>query len=437
MGQAGNDHAALIHELVSASAEQIAGFAQDIVRIPSETHPPGGDEGPVQRFIAAKLEQLGLEVDLFEPWRVEGVEQHEGWWPGLDYTDRPNVVATWGGGDGRTLVLNGHADVVPAGPRERWTTDPYGGELRDGALFGRGAADMKGGLAAMVMAVEVLRSAGLRPAGKVILESVVNEELGGFNGTLACCAKGYSGDAAIVLEPTGLEIAPASKGGQVYRAEVRGEAVHSAFWWRGTSALDKALLVKDALLAWERSRAQECAEVPFFGRDSEYPSPAFADTVWSLRAGQPDVMANPEQAELLFWVDLLPGEEREAVLERFERFLHSSAGEDPYLAAHPVELSRETMRPFLGNGIDPAHPIVGALGAALEQVGLPRRLVGFPGACDSMIFNLYSQTPAVVFGPGDLALAHAPDEHLSLRELVQAVEAIALTIAEFCGIEPA
>jgi len=428
-----SDVGARLRDRVERDAEEIVAFAQEPVRVPSETHPPGGDEGPVQGVVAAKLEELGLDVDVFEPWDVEGIEDHEGWWPGLDYTDRPNVVASWGGTAGRCLVLNGHVGVVPAGPRERWTSDPYSAELREGALWGRGTADMKGGVAAMVMAVAMLQRCGFEPAGSVLLESVVNEELGGYNGTLACCAKGYAGDAAIVLEPTELNVAPASKGGQVYRAVVRGDSTHSAFWWRGTSALDKALLVKEALVAWERTRARECAEVPFFGQESEYPMPAYADTIWSLRAGDPEVMAHPEVAELLFWVDLLPGESREAVLERFERFLHSYTATDPYLAENPVELGRETMRPFIGNAIDPDHPVVACLATAAREVGAPGRLVGMPGACDAMIFNLYSDTPAVVFGPGDLALAHAPDEHLPVDELLRAVEIVGMTIARFCG----
>ena len=420
---------------VRRRADDVVAFARKLVRVPSETHPPGGDEGPVQRLIAARLDALGLPVDVFEPWSVVDVERHEGWWPGLDYTDRPNVVASWrGAGEGRTLILNGHVDVVPAGPRERWSRDPYGGELRDGAIWGRGAVDMKGGVAAMIMAVELLRDCGVELAGSVILESVVNEELGGYNGTLACCAKGYAGDAAIVLEPTGLRIAPASKGGQVYQATVRGKPAHSAFWWEGTSALDKALLLKGALGAWERLRAGECADVPFFGRGGGYPLPAYADTVWSLRAGDPDVMAHPETAELLFWVDLLPGESRDELLARFERFVHERTGEDPFLAEHPVELSRATMRPFLGNAIDPRHPVVASLDAAAAQVGAPGGLVGFPGACDAMVFNCYSSTPAVIFGPGELALAHAPDERLPVEQLVLATEAIALTILDFCGV---
>jgi acetylornithine deacetylase len=421
-----------VREQVQRRAEDIVGFAQELVRVPSETHPPGGDEGPVQRVVAAKLEQLGLLVDVFEPWSVEDVEQHDGWWPGLDYRDRPNVVATWEGrGGGQTLILNGHVDVVPAGPPERWATDPYGAELRDAAIWGRGAVDMKGGVAAMIMAVEILRECGYEPAGSVIVESVVNEELGGYNGTLACCVKGYAGDAAIVLEPTGLDIAPASKGGQVYRAIVRGQPAHSALWKRGTSALDKALILKDALVGWERIRASECADAPFFGAGSE--CPAFADTVWSLRAGDPDVMAHPETAELLFWVDLLPGESRDEVLARFERFVQSHTATDPFLREHPAELSRATMRPFLGHAIDREHPIVTTLAGAAQEAGVPSKLVGEPGACDAMIFNVYSKTPAVVFGPGDLALAHAPDEHLPVGELLKAVEILALTIADFCG----
>jgi acetylornithine deacetylase len=421
-----------ITERIPRLADSIVEFARDLVRVPSETHPPGGDEGPVQDLIASRLNDLGLAVDTFEPWAVDGVEQHEGWWPGLDYTGRPNVVATWGSGSGPTLILNGHADVVAAGPPERWTGDPYGGELRDEAIWGRGSVDMKGGIAAMIMAVRVLQECGYEPPGTVILESVVNEELGGYNGTLACCVKGYEGDGAIVLEPTLLGIAPASKGGQVYRATVPGESVHSSLWWQGTSALDKALLVKDALGSWEEARAEECAEAPFFGRGGGYPRPAFADTVWSLRAGDPEVMAPPEFAEMDFWVDLLPGESREEVLTRFEQFVRSHLAEDPFLSQHPVLLSRTTMRQFIGNSIDPDEPVVTSLLSASAAAGVQADLVGFPGACDAMIFNVFSRTPAVIFGPGDLRLAHAPDEHLSVDELLKATEIVALAIVDFC-----
>ena len=205
---------------VDRRRDELVAFAADLIRIPSETHPPGGDEGPVQRFIEAKLRDIGLDVDVFEPWSVPGALEHPGWWPGLEYDDRPNVVGVWtGAAGGRSLILNGHCDVVPAGPHDLWTHDPYGGVVADGRIYGRGASDQKGGIAAMIMAVEVLRHLGLSPRGDVIVESVVNEELGGYNGTVACCAKGYLADAAIVTEPTQLEIVAATEG----RPDLQGD----------------------------------------------------------------------------------------------------------------------------------------------------------------------------------------------------------------------
>jgi acetylornithine deacetylase len=120
------------------------------------------------------------------------------------------------------------------------------------------------------------------------------------------------------------------------------------------------------------------------------------------------------------------------VLTRFEQFVGSHLAEDPFLSRHPVELSRATMRQFVGNSIGPDQPVVASLRAASAAAHAPGSLVGFPGACDAMIFNIFSRTPAVIFGPGDLRRAHAPDEHLSVDELLKATEIVALAIVEFC-----
>jgi acetylornithine deacetylase len=145
-------------------------------------------------------------------------------------------------------------------------------------------------------------------------------------------------------------------------------------------------------------------------------------------------MAPPELAEMDFWVDLLPGEPREEVLTRFEQFVRSHLAGDPFLSQHPVELSRATMRQFVGNSIDPDQPVVTSLLSASAAADAPSSLVGFPGACDAMIFNVFTHTPAVIFGPGDLRLAHAPDEHLPVDELLKATEIVALAIVEFCAV---
>ncbi len=423
---------------VDARRDEILGFFRDLVRIPSETHPPGGDEGPCQRFVAERLRTIGLEPDLFEPWSVPGIETHPGWWPGYDYTDRPNVVARWAGtGGGRSLILNGHIDVVPAGDRSLWTHDPYGAEEVGGRIYGRGTADQKIGIAAMIMAVAILREAGIRAAGDVILESVVNEELGGYNGTLACCVRGYAADAAVVTEASDLNVAAAAKGGQVYTLTVPGLAFHHAMWERGVSALDNAIRLKEALVSWERLRAEETRADHYFGDRARalHPRAVHADTVWHLEAGDREIMANPTSARMSFWVDHLPGEDREAMLARFEAHVLAVAAEDPWMRDHPPVLERAIMRPFSGVSVPPDAPIVRSLrAAAAATLGREVEVVGLEGATDAMIFNLYTEVPAVVFCGGSFATAHAPDEWVEAEDVVRSTRALALAILEFCGV---
>lgn len=426
-------------ETAEARRDRILGFFRDLVRIPSETHPPGGDEGPAQAVVAERLRALGLDVDVFEPTDVPHVETHPGWWPGLDYAGRPNVVAVWRaeGASGRSLILNGHIDVVPAGDPSLWTHPPYGADLVDGRIYGRGTADQKIGIAAMVEAVAILRELGLRPAGDVILESVVNEELGGYNGTVATLARGYTADAAIVTEPTGFAVAGAQKGGQVYLMRVPGEAYHHAVWERGSSALDNAIHLKAAIAEWERIRAQETRADFYYGERARdlHPRAVHADTVWYLRAGDPDIMANPTEAELRFWVDHLPGEDREEMLRRFEAHVLAAAAAHPFLRSHPPTLERAVMRPFTGVAVPPDAPIIQAVGTAAAAVlGREVPVVGLEAATDAMVFNLYSSVPAVIWCGGDLSVAHAPDEWVAADDVLRSTAALALAVLDFCGL---
>jgi len=420
---------------VEAARDEIVRRLQQLVRIPSETRPPSGDELAAQRYVEHWFRELGWDVDVFEPWDVPGIKDHPGWWPGLDYEDRPNVVARCPGtGGGKSLILNGHIDVVPAGPRELWSVDPYGGEIRNGHLFGRGAADMKAGIVAMTVALICVQRSGIRLKGDVTVESVVNEELGGFNGTLACCVAGYEADAAIVTEPTGGDVVVATKGGQAYRVKITGEAVHHGMWWRGQSALDKALILKDGLRDWEQLRTQQFEQGPH--EYSESPLPYLADTVWYLRAGTPDLMATPADAEFEFWVELMPDEDREEVLHRFEAHLRGFANHEPYLKMNPPSIDRMRMRPFTGTQVDSDHEIIRSLIDSGGKVTgrKPERIMG-NAANDAMIFNLYSSTPAVVYGAGSTLTAHAPDEQILIEDVIAMTKCLALTISDFCGVK--
>lgn len=427
----------LVSRWVSAHEDEVVALVQQLVRIPSETHPPGGDEGDAQAFVAERMTELGLDVDVFEPWSVPGIEDHPGWWPGLDYNGRPNVVgAHKGGGQGRSLILNGHVDVVPAGPADEWTSPPYAAEIRDGRIYGRGAVDMKGGLGSILAAMRCLLESGWRPAGDVILESVVNEELGGYNGTLACCVRGYSADAAIIAECTDFQVTTATKGGQVYRAVIPGLPVHSCFWWKGISAFDLAIKFKQALHEFEEQRARETRDNPHFSDPVLHPKAAWADNIWFARAGSPDIMAHPAEAELHFWVEHLPGEDRDALLERFERYVADFCARDPFLREHPIRLERALMRPFTGIGVDLDHDVFDLLRGVHAAVrGTEPIVTGFPAASDAMIFNLWSDTPAVNFGGGDAVEghAHAPDEHIAIKDVLDTTAALAIAIGTWCG----
>lgn len=425
-------------EAVDQLVGDLVGLTREMVRIPTETHPPGGDEGAGQQHLSHYLMcQFGWDVDVFLPTDVPGIEQHPGWWPGLDYADRPNVVTRRrGAGGGRSIILNGHMDVVPAGPRQFWTHDPYGAHVEDGRIYGRGSVDMKGGIASMIYAVRAIEHAGIQLRGDVIIESVVNEELGGYNGTLACCLRGYEADAAIITEGTCCDIQPAHKGGQALRLLVPGKGAHANLWWRGVSALDKAILLKQVLEDFQREREAETREKPYFNDPQQFPIPALVDTVWSLKAGDPELMSPPEAAILDFWCDALPGEDLDSIVNRLEQRLQHAANEDPFLCYHPPQLERRTiMRPFYPTSVALDHPIVESLRESGRAVtGEESAIYGMSAACDAMIFNLYSATPAIIFGPGDLALAHGPDEYIEIEQLVRAAKVMAHTLVSWCGV---
>jgi acetylornithine deacetylase len=420
---------------IEENKPEIENLLQEMVRIPSETHPTEGNEGPVQKFISSIFTEMGLEVDIFEPTDVPGLEMHKGYWPGINYLGRPNVVGVLkGSGGGRDLILNGHSDVVPAGLESLWVEHPYSGKIIDKRLFGRGSVDMKGGIVAMAMAVKSLKECGIILEGDVILESVVNEELGGYNGTLACIVKGYEADAAIVTEPTDLKIAPATKGGQAYQISIAGEGAHTSFWWEGVSALDKAIYIKKAIEEYSIIRQKQTANNFLYSDSQLFPTPALTDCVYYFQSGSSDIMGVPYEASMNLMIDVLPGESLDAVKQDFENYISKAADRDEFLNVHPPIIERANMRNLYPTQISLENPIISSLRSSFNYVkSCEPKICGFESACDAMMFNLYSKTPALVFGPGQLKLAHRPDEYMDLVQLLEGVKILALTIVEFCG----
>jgi acetylornithine deacetylase len=406
----------LVDELCAAvkeSESELVAFTQALVRRPSL---PDG-EGPAQELVADALGGLGLGVDVL-PCRFDELREHAAFTDdGFSPDGRVDVIGRWrGSGGGRSLVLNGHVDVVPEGDPTLWSRPPWSGDVAEGAVYGRGACDMKGGLAAAVFAVGAAKRIGIQPKGDVVVQSVVGEETGGI-GTLAAIVHGLTADAAVILEPTGLVACHVQSGALTFRLTVRGRATHGATRLDGVSALDKLRLVLDALDRLES------------GRGAERTAPISVGTVHG--GGWPSTV--PDEVVVEGRYGVLPGEDVAAARQRFDASLAEAAAGDEWLASHPPELA--WIEGQFESGATPADaPIIGALGAAHETVtGSGLGLGAVPYGSDLRLFTNHAAMPAVLYGPGDVRLAHAVDEHVAIGEVVTATQVACVLLAQWCG----
>jgi acetylornithine deacetylase len=278
---------------------------------------------------------------------------------------------------------------------------------------------MKGGIAAMAMAVACLQKCGIKLKGNIVLESVVNEELGGYNGTLACILKGYEGDTAIVTEPSNLKIEPANKGGQAYKITVPGVGAHISFWWKGVSALDNAIKIKKAIEEFSQIRYHETKNNLLYSDPDIYPIPALTDCIYSFSSGNPAIMGVPYETTMELMIDVLPGEDLDKVTEVFEQHIMKAASMDWYMKDHLPIIERADMRPIYPTQIPLDFKIIADLSDSFRTVMKEEpKVCGFESACDAMMFNMFSKTPALIFGGGQLGLAHRPNEYMDIDQLI-------------------
>lgn len=388
----------------------------------------GGREVEIQEHVADRLRALGLDTDV---WEIDlaALARDPSFGSEIERQRALGVAGSLGGGGGPRLILNAHVDVVPAGEPERWTVPPFEATVRDGRVFGRGTADTKGGLACALHAVRALREAGVRLAGAVTIQSVAGEEDGGL-GTLAAVLRGHTGDAAVVLEPTELAVAPAQAGALSFRITVPGRAAHGALRTEGVDPVERLGLIHGALRELERRRNERLAH-PLYA-DQELPYPI---CVGRVRAGiWASTVAESLVMEGRYGVGV--GESCDGARRELEAAVETAAGRDPWLRDHPPEVR------WWGARYEPAaipadHPVVSSLAASVAEVTGRRTPVrGMPYGADLHLLVNRGGTPGVLFGPGDVRCAHAPDESVPIAELVAATRALALTILRFCGHAP-
>jgi acetylornithine deacetylase len=333
-----------------------------------------------------------------------------------------------GSGDGPTLMLNGHVDVVPTGDGAAWALPPFGAVRRDGRLYGRGACDMKGGLIAAIGAVDALRSAGVRLRGDVVVAAVQGEEDGGL-GTFALLQRGWRADACVIAEPTDLAVIPANSGALTFRLRVRGRATHAARRNDGVSAIEKFWPVWDALQRFEANR-HRCVD-PLMQR---WPL-AHPLSIGSLTAGDwassvPDLLV----AEGRIGVAL--DEPVDATRAALQATIDEVNDADPWFRDHPVEL--EWWGGQFASGRLPAGSDLIARVQAAHLAGCgagaePPAVYGAPYGSDLRLLTGLGGIPTVQYGPGDARLAHGPHESVALTDIVTTTRTLALLALDVCG----
>ena len=433
----------------------------DFVRIRSLT----GEEGDAQSFLAEVLRNTGADVRVEEPdiealfERFPQIAQYPTHWEHdlilpyselptyaalkesgledvLNYRGRPNVVGIFkgsgnGAGDGRSLILNGHADTVTIEPREQWTRDPFGAEIDAGLMYGRGTSDMKGGLMAGLMALIFLREAGVHLAADVIIESVVNEEHAG-NGTLEMVRRGYSADAAIVLEPTNNRVAVSHAGGLYWQVTVPGrQRSPGARWQRdgtlaGVSAIEKLPVVIGALLDLERRLNEQHTDDPM-----EKGRMPVSLVIGRVGGGHYEtVTAGESILRGVAYFSPATGEIGE-IMQMMREAISAANQADSFLAEHPARLEflhhDDSMRQ------SPQIPPAVALSQQLERRGGNGDIVPGPFCCDARHLVNQGGIPTVIFGPGTIGQAHKPDEHICIEDYLVSIEHLIAFVGSWCN----
>jgi acetylornithine deacetylase len=419
---------ARIKQAVADGFDRQCAFLSDLVCIPSQR----GEERRAQEFMAAAYASEGYPVDM---WKidVEQIRSLPGFSPvAVSYDDAYNVVARYAPRvtKGRSLILNGHIDVVPTGPREHWTRDPYEPAVRDGWMYGRGAGDMKAGLSACLYALKALKSLGVQPAAEVFLQSVVEEECTG-NGALACLARGYRAEGAFIPEPLEPKLLRAQVGPIWFEVQVDGDPQHaSGAFTAGSNAIEKAFLIIEALKRLEQVWNARKADDPHF---HDHPHPIRFNL--GKIAGGDWTSSVPAWCRFEMRVATYPAQNLKAACAELEACIAEAARADSFLANRPPKV---VYNGFLAEGyvLSNAEDLEAALRRSHVAVwNAPLQEHVTSATTDARFFGLYADTPAIVYGP-ICRMPHGYDEAVDLDSVLKVTQTLALFVADWCSLEP-
>ncbi len=415
-----------IQAAVDARFDDCVELTAELVKFPSTF----GQEHTAQDFIASELRARGFAVDRWK-LEIDELAHLPGFSPPIhDYENAYNVVGAWRAESpkGRSLILNGHIDVVPVGPLDMSSTPPFATRVDGGRLYGRGGGDMKAGLAAALCALDALADEGLRPAADVFVQSVVEEECTG-NGALAALARGYRADAVLIPEPVDDGLLIGQLGVIWFQVEVRGRPVHVREAGAGANAIEAAYGLMEPLHGLEARWNERKSEHALFAHE---PHPINLN-VGRIRGGD---WASSVPAWCIFDVRVAtyPGQDLAEACAEIEACIRDASRANAFLANSPPEV-RFTGFQAEGYELTGAAAPIGALeGAHAAAFGAPLEKFTMTGTTDARFFGLYGDMPALVYGPRSENI-HGFDECVDLESLRKVTQAIALFVADWCGLE--
>jgi len=405
------DEQALVNDLV------------DLVRVPSVTGTDAESEMVHER--GRLLTDLGYDVDL---WKIDLDElRADPDYPGseAERSEGYGVVGATGPGT-PALVLQGHVDVVPTGDLQQWDTDPFSGRIIGRTLHGRGACDMKAGVAANFAVARAIKASGITLERPLALHCVVSEEDGGL-GAFATMRRGHLADAAVISEPTSGNIITANAGALTFELRVPGRAAHGSTRLEGVSSFDAFLPLHAAIRELEAERNTTPSRL-FAGSKLPYGISIGRITAGDWASSVPDLLV--AEGRLGVQLGEAPAEARAA----FEQAIAAACALDPWLSDHPAEVSWPGGQ-FASGMLDAAHPLITEMSTAITDLsgGPAPALSAAPYGSDLRLYSGVGGIPTLHYGPGDVRFAHAPREQVELDEMIQVTRALALLAVRRCG----
>lgn len=422
---------------IESNTDRVVNLTREMTRIPSvnpkfERKQGLNNEAQVAALVQDRLNSGGFET---ETWEV--------------FPDRPNVVGTLPGNEDRSLILCGHIDTVPVGSAANWTVDPFGGEIKDGKLYGRGTVDMKAGLAACIAAVEAIKAAGITLDGRLSVHAVVDEEAGGF-GAMDAVAKGHLAKNAIVAEPTWDKVVPAEGGLEWVRVILTGRSGHAGMRYNdifpqpdvpgrllpAVNAIEIAARFLAALKEFEAARCRNNYHPLCPPGLSTINPGVIHGGVGMDEDGLPLILTNPAMTPDRVTLDLdlkfLPHEKSAEVRAEFEAFVQAFAAMDPWTREHPPEVTWELGGlhfPPMDTPVD--HPLVASLVRHHSALGTAPEIRGFDAVTDAAHYA-GAGVDACIYGPSGDGF-HGDNEYVDIASLHRTTKVIAAAILDICG----